>query len=83
MLNNNKENKFFEYDVCDCTVRIKDNSIRSQDMEVLKDNEVIGIIREMVSRSYNGSISVCYNLKGDLFDSLEEAIDTLLYNLNK
>lgn len=83
MLNNNKENKFYEYDVCDCIVRIKNNSIKSQDMEVLKDNEVIGIIREMVSRSYNGSISVCYNLKGDLFDSLEEAIDTLLYNLNK
>ena len=82
-ISNNKTNKFFEYNACDCIVRIKDNSIKSQDMEILKDDEVIGIIKEDVSRSYNGSISVCYDLNGDLFDSLEEAIETLIYNLDK
>ncbi len=82
-ISNNKTDKFFEYNICGCIVRIKDNSIKSQDMEILKGNKVIGIIREMVSRSYNGSISVCYGINGNLFDSLEEAIETLIYNWDK
>ena len=83
MANNKKGNKFFEYDVCDCVVRIKDKSIKSQDMEILRDGKVIGIIREDVSRTYNGCIAVCYGLRGDLFDTLTEAIETLIYNLDK
>lgn len=81
--NNNKTNRFFEYNACGYIIRIKDMAIKSQDMEILKDNEIIGTIREVVSRSYNGTISVCYSIKGDLFDSLEEAIETLIYNLDK
>lgn len=77
MANNKKDNKFFEYNVCDCVVRIKDKSIKSQDMEILRDGKVIGIIMEDVSRTYNGCISVCYGLMGDLFDTLVEAIETL------
>ena len=83
MANNKKDNKFFEYNVCDCVVRIKDKSIKSQDMEILRDCKVIGTIRKDVSRTYNGCISVCYGLGGDLFDTLAEAIETLIYNLDK
>lgn len=83
MINNEKDNKFFEYNVCGCVVRIKNKFIKSQDMEILRDGNVIGKIREDVSRGYNGCISVCYDLNGDLFDTFEEAIETLIYNLDK
>ncbi len=78
----NKTNKFYEYEVLGCTVRITDKSIKTQNMEILKNKQFIGNITEVVDR-IECKISVWYNLKGDLFDSLEEAIDALLYNLNK
>ena len=83
MENNKKDNKFFEYNVCDCLIRIKDKFIKSQDMKILRDCKVVGIIREDVSKTYNGCISVCYGLGGDLFDTLAEAIETLIYNLDR
>lgn len=82
-ISNNKTNKFFEYDVCGCVVRIKDKSIKSQDMEILRDGKVIGIIREDVSRTYNGCIAVCYGLGNGLYDTLEETIERLIYNLDR
>ena len=52
-------------------------------MEILRDCKVVGTIREDVSKTYNGCISVCYGLGGDLFDTLAEAIETLIYNLDR
>ena len=43
-------------------------------MEILRDCKVVGIIREDVSKTYNGCISVCYGLGGDLFDTLAELL---------
>jgi len=78
MLNKN----VIEFNVCGCVVRIQDEAIKTQNMEILKDGEVIGNIQEEVNR-ISGCVKVCYELNGDLFSTLEEAIQTLIYNLNK
>lgn len=78
----NKKNNFSEYKISGCIVRIKDDSIKTQDMEIIQNEKVIGIVKEIVSRTF-GCIKVCYELNGDLFDNLEGAIDTLLFNINK
>ena len=85
-----KTNKFYEYEIyiraCDCDfiVRIADKSIKTQDMEILTDDkEVLGTIREIVDRdAYDGCINVCYGLGNGLYDTLEDAIERLVYNLN-
>ena len=82
-INNKTANKkVFEFINCGYTVRIQDDSIKTQNMEVLKNGEVIANIKEIVLR-LSGCVKVCYDLNGDLFDTLEEAIQTLDYNLNK
>ena len=78
--NKTSNNKIFEFVNCGCVVRIQDDSIKTQNMEILKDNNVIGNVKEIVLR-LSGCVKVCYDLNGDLFDTLEEAIQTLNYNL--
>lgn len=78
--NETTNKKVLEFNICGYTVRIQEEAIKTQNMEILKNNKVIGNIKEMVLR-LSGCVKVCYDLNGDLFDTLEEAIQTLDCNI--
>lgn len=81
-ISTNEETKFYEFNACGYTVRIKSLDIKEQDFELLdKENKVMGIIKENISRSYDGSVYTSYSVGDDIFDSLKDAVETIVYNL--